>query len=274
MNGTDSSPSDSGIVLYYLNLDRDTMRRDDMEQQAREQGVVLHRIPGILGSELEDGDLTSYEAARRLRIMPTPLGAGEHGCILSHLKAMKTFLATNAEYAVILEDDAVILPGLMDNLRYLTAHTSGWGFVKLYSEPTTMFESPKNPEDAKVKLAFHKKLPWGAVAYLLTRSTAQKIIELFERGYWLAFDVQLAYFLLRYDIPAAGVMQNLVSTHFPFNEQSAIDDTESRRPVVTGKQGFTLKTLLRYLNYRRSVWMMAYLKLRGRRTLAKALKFR
>lgn len=274
MNETDNSPASSGIALYYLNLDRDTARRDDMEQQAREQGVELHRVPAVLGTELKPEDLTSYDEARRLRIMPNPIGAGEQGCIRSHLKAMETFLATDAAYAVIMEDDAVILPGFENNLRYLIEHTSGWGFVKLYSEPTKMFELPKNPSNAKVKLAFHKKLPWGAVAYLITRDTAKKILALFREGYWMAFDVQLAYFLLRYDIPAAGVMQNLVSTHFPFNEQSAIDDTESRRPPVNKQKRGLASRLLRYLNYRRSIWMMAYLKLRGRRTLAKALKFR
>lgn len=281
MNHTDDPVADLGVKIYYLNLDRDTVRRNDMEQQAREQGVVLHRVPGILGTDLTDKDLTSYDSARRMRSMPTQIGAGEQGCIMSHLKAMKTFLASDAKYAVILEDDAVILPGFTEKLRYIIEHTSGWGYVKFYSEPTKMFETPRNPEGAKVKLAFHKKLPWGAVGYMLTRDAAQKLLKLFEKGYWLAFDVQLSYFLMRYDIPSPGVMENIISTHFPFSEESAIDNVEARRdetrstvnPKLQQERG-PIGKLLRYLNYRWHTWTMSYLKQRGRRTLAKALKFR
>ena len=273
--------ADLGVVLYYLNLDRDIVRREDMERQAKEHGIVLHRIPGVLGSDLKSEDLTSYDAKRRMRIMTTQIGAGEQGCILSHLKAMKTFLASEAEYAVIFEDDADILPGFAENLRYIIKHTSGWGYVKLYSEPTKMLESPKNPEGARVKLAFHKKLPWGAVGYMLTRNAAQKLLKLFEKGYWLTYDVQLSYFLMRYDIPSPGVMGNIVSTHFPFSEESAIDNVEARRdetrsvmnPKLQKKRG-PIGKFLRYLNYRWHTWTMSYLKQRGRRTLAKALKFR
>ena len=274
MNEQKDPLADLGVILYYINLDRDTARRDDMEQQAREQGVVLHRIPGVFGAALTPEDISAYDDKRRRQMMPVPIGMGEQGCLLSHLKAMKALLETDAKYAVIFEDDAVILPGFADNLRYIIEHTSGWGFVKLYSEPTKMFETPKNPENARVKLAFHKKLPWGAVAYMLTRETAKKLLDLFNKSYWLAFDVQLAYFLLRYDIPSPGVMQNIVSTHFPFNEQSSIDDTEARQPVAQEKKQKTFSDLLRYIHYRWATWTMSYLKLRGRRTLAKALKFR
>lgn len=275
MNEQKDPLADLGVILYYINLDRDTARRDDMEQQAREQGVVLHRIPGVFGADLKPEDLRSYDDKRRKRLSTASLGKGELGCLLSHVKAINAFLASDAEYAVIFEDDAVILPGFTDNLRYLIEHTSGWGYVKLYSDPTKMYETDLSPEEAEVKLAFHKKLPWKAVAYMLTTEAARTLLNLFNKSYWLPYDAQLAYFLMRYDIPAPGVVENIVSTRFPFNEESSINAIEDRRvpEACNQKKCCICKSLVRYLNYRWHTWTMSYLKLRGRRTLRKHLQF-
>lgn len=275
MNEQKDPLADLGVILYYINLDRDTARRDDMEQQAREQGVVLHRIPGVFGADLKPDDLRSYDDKRRKRLSTASLGKGELGCLLSHVKAINAFLESDAKYAVIFEDDAVILPGFTDNLRYLIEHTSGWGYVKLYSDPTKMYETDLSPEEAEVKLAFHKKLPWKAVAYMLTTEAARTLLNLFNKSYWLPYDAQLAYFLMRYDIPAPGVIENIVSTHFPFNEESSINAIEDRRvpEACNQKKCCICKSLVRYLNYRWHTWTMSYLKLRGRRTLRKHLQF-
>ncbi|MCI6982547.1 MAG: glycosyltransferase family 25 protein [Akkermansia muciniphila] len=275
MNEQKDPLADLGVILYYINLDRDTARRDDMEQQAREQGVVLHRIPGVFGADLKPEDLRSYDDKRRKRLSTASLGKGELGCLLSHVKAINAFLASDAEYAVIFEDDAVILPEFSDKLRYIIEHSSGWGYVKLYSDPTKMYETDLSPEGAEVKLAFHKKLPWKAVAYMLTTEAARTLLNLFNKSYWLPYDAQLAYFLMRYDIPAPGVMENIVSTHFPFNEESSINAIEDRRvpEACNQKKCCICKSLVRYLNYRWHTWTMSYLKLRGRRTLRKHLQF-
>ncbi len=276
MNEQKDPLADLGVILYYINLDRDTARRDDMEQQAREQGVVLHRIPGVFGADLKPDDLRSYDDKRRKRLSTASLGKGELGCLLSHVKFFRTFLESDAKYAVILEDDAVILPGFADKLRYIIEHTSGWGYVKLYSDPTKMYETDINPEGTEVKLAFHKKLPWKTVAYMLTREAAKKLLNLFTERYWLPVDAQLAYFLMRYDIPAPGVMENIISTRYPFNEQSTINEMEDRRAPEPGNQQkhCICRSFVRYLNYRWHTWTMSYLKLRGRHTLRKKLQFR
>lgn len=275
MNEQKDPLADLGVILYYINLDRDTARRDDMEQQAREQGVVLHRIPGVFGAALTPEDISAYDDKRRRKLSTASLGPGEHGCLLSHVKFFKTFLESDAKYAVILEDDAIILPGFVNKLRYIIEHTSGWGYVKLYSEPTRMYETDINPEGAMVKLAFHKKLPWGTVGYMLTRSAAQKLYNLFTKSYWLTADAQLGYYLMRYDIPAPGVMENIVSTRYPCNEQSSINDMQNRcsqDPGRTEKKCIGAK-MMRYVSYRWHTWAMSYLKLRGRRALRKNLQF-
>lgn len=275
MNEQKDPLADLGVILYYINLDRDTARRDDMEQQAREQGVVLHRIPGVFGAALTPEDISAYDDKRRSKLSTVSLGKGELGCLLSHVKSFRTFLESDAKYAVIFEDDAIILPGFTDKLRYLIEHTSGWGYVKLYSDPTKMYETDLSPKDAKVKLAFHKKLPWKAVAYMITRETAQTLLNLFNKSYWLPYDAQLAYFMMRYDIPAPGVVENIVSTRNPFNEQSTINEMEDRRAPnsCSQKRGCMCRNLIRYLNYRWHTWAMSYLKLRGRRALRKNLQY-
>ena len=87
MNEQKDPLADLSVILYYINLDRDTARRDDMEQQAREQGVVLHRIPGVFGAALTPEDISAYDDKRRRKLSTVSLGKGELGCLLSHVKS-------------------------------------------------------------------------------------------------------------------------------------------------------------------------------------------
>ena len=85
-----------------------------MAGQLERTGHAVHRVPAV------DGRLVSAETKvdRRLyrRRHGRDVRPGEIGCYLSHLAAMQAFLATDAEHALILEDDATLLPALPDVL--------------------------------------------------------------------------------------------------------------------------------------------------------------
>lgn len=59
---------------------------------------------GIIGSEISSKQYFNQAVKGRSQ----PLTPGELGCTLSHLQALKQFLATEDDYALILEDDAII----------------------------------------------------------------------------------------------------------------------------------------------------------------------
>lgn len=75
-----------------------------LEQPFFKQNNVQYTKLGVKG-----GDLTAkqyFEMAVKGR--SKPLTPGELGCTLSHLQALKLFLASEDQYALILEDDAIL----------------------------------------------------------------------------------------------------------------------------------------------------------------------
>jgi glycosyl transferase family 25 len=99
-------------LIYVINLDRDAERLASIRANLGALGLGFERLPAVMGKDLPDWeklvDLAAYAWRNR---MDTPR-AGEVGCYLSHLKAMETFLQTDAPWCVILEDDVEVLPPL------------------------------------------------------------------------------------------------------------------------------------------------------------------
>jgi len=97
-------------LIYVINLDRDAERMASIRANLEALGLPFERLPAVMGKDVPEWeklvDLPAYAWRNRL---DTPR-AGEVGCYLSHLKAMETFLRTDAPWCVILEDDVEVLP--------------------------------------------------------------------------------------------------------------------------------------------------------------------
>ena len=119
-------------LIYVINLDRDTERMDSIRANLEGLGLPFERLSAVMGKNVPEWeklvDMSAYAWRNRL---DTPR-AGEVGCYLSHLKAMETFLRTDAPWCVILEDDVEVLPACTDVLRSL-AEKDDWDLVKLFN---------------------------------------------------------------------------------------------------------------------------------------------
>ena len=83
--------------------------------------VEWRRMPAVDGRHgMPEGDYYYDEAAAIIR-HDRPLNTGEIGCYLSHIKALRMFLAGDAKYAVVLEDDIDIPTGTFGDLRAIAA---------------------------------------------------------------------------------------------------------------------------------------------------------
>lgn len=97
--------------LYLLiNLDRSRDRLAVTGAHLHREGITFTRIPAVDGKALSlplpgiDPELYKRRHGRSIR-------PGEIGCYLSHMRAMRTFLASPHRYCVILEDDAEFARG-------------------------------------------------------------------------------------------------------------------------------------------------------------------
>ena len=162
-------------LIYVINLDRDTERMASIHANLVRLGLSYERLPAVMGKDVPDWeklvDLSAYAWRNRLD-MPR---AGEVGCTLSHLKAMETFLQTNAPWCVILEDDVEVLPACADVLRSL-AEKDDWDLVKLFNFHSGM-PVKKRALAGGHHLVSHLTRTTSSAAYVVNRRAAETLLK-------------------------------------------------------------------------------------------------
>jgi glycosyl transferase family 25 len=162
-------------LIYVINLDRDIERLDSIRHNLSSLGLAFERLPAVMGKDVPDWenlvDLPTYAWRNRLD-MPR---AGEVGCTLSHLKAMETFLKTDAPWCVILEDDVEVLPACAGVLRSL-AEKDDWDLVKLFNFHSGM-PVKKRELVGGHRLVAHLTRTTSAAAYVLNRRAAETLLK-------------------------------------------------------------------------------------------------
>jgi glycosyl transferase family 25 len=162
-------------LIYVINLDRDAERLASIHENLTRLGLSYERLPAVMGKDVPDWetlvDLPAYAWRNRLD-MPR---AGEVGCTLSHLKAMETFLNTDAPWCVILEDDVELLPACAGVLRSL-AEKDDWDLVKLFNFHSGM-PVKKRELVGGHRLVAHLTRTTSAAAYVLNRRAAETLLK-------------------------------------------------------------------------------------------------
>jgi glycosyl transferase, family 25 len=162
-------------LIYVINLDRDAERLASVRGNLVALGLSFERIPAVIGKELPDWrshvDMGTY-AWRNRQDEPRP---GEVGCYLSHLKAMETFLRTDAPWCVILEDDVEVLPACAEVLRAL-AEKEDWDLVKLFNFHSGL-PVKKRALGAGHHLVAHLTRTTSSAAYVVNRRAAETLLK-------------------------------------------------------------------------------------------------
>lgn len=99
---------------FVLNLARAPQRLASMQQRLQALGIPFTRIEGVDGATLPEAERA---ALTRINRYYKPLRPGEVGCYLGHVQALRSFLATSAEFLLLLEDDACFVDGFADALH-------------------------------------------------------------------------------------------------------------------------------------------------------------
>lgn len=102
--GFDKNYLDGIDIIYWINLDRSTDRKESMEQIFKDDvftNTPNKRISGIdaantnLKNKIKSFDLNKYNP-------------GVYGCLLSHFECLQTFNKSNYDIALIMEDDVTL----------------------------------------------------------------------------------------------------------------------------------------------------------------------
>lgn len=120
------------LKIFYINLDNNQDRNQQMIKQLDALGLQYERIPAIYGKNLTAEQKSFVNYHHFLLRMKRPIKDGEIGCAMSHRMIWQKMLDENIDYALILEDDVIIDKSLLQILSYQPFYQS-FDFLNLSS---------------------------------------------------------------------------------------------------------------------------------------------
>ncbi|KQT61287.1 MULTISPECIES: glycosyltransferase family 25 protein [unclassified Aureimonas] len=161
------------INHYVINLDRSTDRRAAIEADAERAGLRLIRVPAVDGKTVPVAERGLLDAAGFRRLHGKHPMDGEFGCYASHLRALDLFLESDAEAALILEDDVRFKPGFETALDAIAA-VPDFDLVKLAHHRRPRIRTLRQAAGHRLGRAVFG--PTGSsAAYLVTRAGATRL---------------------------------------------------------------------------------------------------
>jgi glycosyl transferase family 25 len=149
--------------VLWINLDARADRRAFMEQQFADLGLSADRVAAVTPA-----DLGARVAA---------LSASEQCVTESHRAAWRAIAQSGGDYALILEDDAVLspaLPGFLDDIAPTMAHLD---IVRIETGPRRVKLSPALMRAGAVALHRAYSDQWGTAGYIISKACAARLLD-------------------------------------------------------------------------------------------------
>jgi glycosyl transferase family 25 len=163
-------------LCLVINLDRSPHRLDSIRAQLDAAGIAFERLPALEGRALSPEQLALVDVPTYRRSHGKEPTAGEMGCYLSHLAAMRTFLASGHAHCLVLEDDAQVPPQAGAAMQSLVAQAAHWDMAMLYGNHAAQAVTTAELGSGQRLVGFFGKQT-GAVAYALNRPAAQAYVQ-------------------------------------------------------------------------------------------------
>lgn len=166
------------LTIWVINLDRAPERLARISTQLQELGLPFTRLAAVDARQMLPAQRDQLDAGTYQRRHGMTPALGELGCYLSHVAAIRAFVASpkTVQFALVLEDDALLLPSLPTVLTGLMAQHRLWDMVKLSAvhSGTPVAVADVGPDHS---LAVMLSRCTGASAYLINRKAAQAYLS-------------------------------------------------------------------------------------------------
>jgi GR25 family glycosyltransferase involved in LPS biosynthesis len=181
-------------VIYWINLNRSTDRKNDMEKMLKDE--AFNDIPNQR-IEAYDGKMNPKSVFEKLAIPSKSQTNREYACLLSHLESIRTFNESKYNVALIFEDDVTLefkkywkksVSEIMNNAP------PDWDIILLtyiYDEKndkTSWDNQPiyDNVFDNNNKVFYNNKY-WSCASYLINKNGSKKILSNYKNNkYYLS----------------------------------------------------------------------------------------
>ncbi len=166
----------TGFQTWVINLDRAPQRLARITAQLARLGLPFHRLAAVDARAMtrdQQALLDEPSYCRKHGMVPV---LGELGCYLSHVQVLQGFLASDAEFALVLEDDVLLHDSLPAVLHGLALHRQRWDMCKL-SAVHSGTPQPFVEVAAGHQLAVMLSRCTGSSAYAVNRAAAQAYLQ-------------------------------------------------------------------------------------------------
>lgn len=182
------------MKCYLINLDRAPELLKRMRQLLDRRGVEFERIAAV------DAKIQSYKLAPAVTRTPggrAPLAPGDIACGASHLICLRKIASGEDRYGAILEDDLHLADDIAFFLKSDHWLPTDADLVKVETfRQVTLLCAPLGRLPGKRSIWRLMERHWGAGAYIVSKSAAQRIIREYDNEIQnidvFLFDIELA----------------------------------------------------------------------------------
>jgi glycosyl transferase family 25 len=173
------------VAIYLINLDGSDARLASATAQLEEHGIVFERISAVDGRKIPPTELEQlYDKKHAIQYMGRDLSPGEIGCYLSHIKAIQAFTQSDADIALVLEDDFAMPHNALAQLPAILAaldaqQRSAWDCINISNNKlkiATALQTLTTPAGSSTLYHAHY-FPMLATGVLWSRTGAQKFLQ-------------------------------------------------------------------------------------------------
>ena len=165
------------LPIIFINLSKDTARRFSIENELDRHGLSHSRFEAILWKELPESQ-KSFLYSKKLNKEQhhQPLIDGEKGCYASHLSVWSSFLKSEHDAIVVLEDDVKISSAFKSVIDNLDIDSFEWDMIKLIGRQNEKVHSGKIIS-GDYSLIKYKKIPSMTAGYIISKAGAAKLCK-------------------------------------------------------------------------------------------------
>ena len=163
------------FLVLLINLDRATDRWEFIKNAFAESKHEVTRISAIDGNLLKFPN-ADYNEGRYHWLHGRPTNPRHVGCYLSHVNAMRAFLETEDQHAIIAEDDLVLQPNFEETIDEALTHSKCWNLLRISG-----LSDGKPAKVAQMKNGYSLNISFGRMkgtgAYLIDRKAAEAFVK-------------------------------------------------------------------------------------------------
>ena len=246
--------SEHKLATYLINLDRSRDRLEYSKLEFERYGMDFTRIQAIDGLDLDIADYP--QATRNAWAYHTPLSVNEVACYMSHLKALRSFLDSDATHGMILEDDFAFVEDPMPCLRSLM-ELDDWDIVKLYNwkkrRLKKYFTSFMTDQRKPYSLYFNASTAICNTGQIFSRSGAEKFVAK-KNHFYRPVDVELKHYWEQ-DLRIKSLCPPIITENKETQPLSTIghEKSEESLPAFAWRMKYFVHFgVLKFVNYARA----------------------